>query len=91
MYCNGRKVGYAFKRQPSKADMDALRVMSAVVVGAGMISGKELDGDDEVMSLGPTLREFVGHLILSTSFHLIDPHGSIGVDQELSIFFFRLR
>jgi uncharacterized protein (TIGR01570 family) len=60
MYCNGRKVGYAFKRQPSKADMDALRVMSAVVVGAGMISGKELDGDDEVMYLRANFERVCG-------------------------------
>ncbi|XP_062154190.1 protein MIZU-KUSSEI 1-like [Alnus glutinosa] len=90
MYCNGRKVGYAFKRQPSKADMDALRVMSAVVVGAGMISGKELDGDDEVMYLRANFERVCGSSD-SESFHLIDPHGSIGVDQELSIFFFSLR
>ena len=37
---NGRKVGNAFKRQPSKVDMDALGLTSAVVVCAGMISGK---------------------------------------------------
>ncbi|XVF17318.1 hypothetical protein REPUB_Repub10bG0110000 [Reevesia pubescens] len=51
MCCNGRKVGYAVKRRPSKADMDALRLMSSVVVGAGTISGKELDHDDELMYL----------------------------------------
>ncbi|KAE8725674.1 F-box protein [Hibiscus syriacus] len=52
MYCNGRKVGFAMKRKPSKADMDALRLMSSVVVGAGLISGKELDHhhDDELIA-----------------------------------------
>ncbi|XVE86834.1 hypothetical protein DITRI_Ditri18aG0066800 [Diplodiscus trichospermus] len=88
MYCNGRKVGYAVKRRPSKADMDALRLMSSVVVGAGMISGKELDHDDELMYLRANFERVSGSSD-SESFHLIDPDGNIG--QELSIFFFRTR
>ncbi|XP_022740974.1 protein MIZU-KUSSEI 1-like [Durio zibethinus] len=88
MYCNGRKVGYAVTRRPSKADMDALRLMSSVVVGAGMISGKELDHDDEFMYLRANFERICGSSD-SESFHLIDPDGNIG--QELSIFFFRSR
>ncbi|XVF15259.1 hypothetical protein REPUB_Repub09cG0135600 [Reevesia pubescens] len=88
MYCNGRKVGYAVKRRPSKADMDALRLMSSVVVGAGMISGKELDHDDELMYLRANFQR-VRRSSESESFHLIDPDGNIG--QELSIFLFRSR
>ncbi|GLU13070.1 hypothetical protein SLE2022_297170 [Rubroshorea leprosula] len=86
MYCNGRKVGYAMKRRPSKTDMDALRLMSSVVVGAGTISGKELDHDDELMYLRANF-ERVRSSSDSESFHLIDPEGNIG--QELSIFFYR--
>ncbi|GMI99426.1 hypothetical protein like AT5G65340 [Hibiscus trionum] len=88
MYCNGRKVGYAVKRKPTKADMDALRLMSSVVVGAGLISGKELDHhhDDELMYLRANF-ESVRSSADSESFHLIDPDGNIG--QELSIFFYR--
>ncbi|KAK6258819.1 hypothetical protein SCA6_013293 [Theobroma cacao] len=88
MYCNGRKVGYAFKRRPSKADMDALRLMGSVVVGTGMISGKELDHDDELMYLRANFDRVRGSSH-SESFHLIDPDGNIG--QELSVFFFRSR
>ncbi|OMO73019.1 hypothetical protein COLO4_27307 [Corchorus olitorius] len=89
MYCNGRKVGYAVKRRPSKADMDALKAMSSVVVGAGMISGKELGRhDDELMYLRANFERVHGSSD-SESFHLIDPEGNIG--QELSIFFFRSR
>ncbi|KAE8722369.1 F-box protein [Hibiscus syriacus] len=88
MYCNGRKVGYAVKRKPSKADTDALRLMSSVVVGAGLISGKELGHhhDDELMYLRANF-ESVRCSVDSESFHLIDPDGNIG--QELSIFFYR--
>ena len=85
MYCNGRKVGYAVKRQPCEADLDALRLMGAVVVGAGTINGKELNSEDELMYLRANFERVCGSAN-SESFHLIDPDGSIG--QELSIFFF---
>ncbi|GMI94127.1 hypothetical protein like AT5G65340 [Hibiscus trionum] len=89
MYCNGRKVGYAVKRRPSKADNDALRLMSSVVIGAGVISGKELDNeDDELMYLRANFQRIRGSTD-SESFHLIDPQGNVG--QELSIYFFRSR
>ncbi|KAF5747336.1 protein MIZU-KUSSEI 1-like [Tripterygium wilfordii] len=84
MYCNGRIVGYAVKRRPSKGDMDAINLMSSIVAGAGVISGKEL----EIMYLRAKF-ETVLSSSDSESFHLIDPDGSIG--QELSIFFLRSR
>ncbi|KAL4379845.1 hypothetical protein GQ457_02G009090 [Hibiscus cannabinus] len=86
MYCNGRKVGYAVKRRPTKADIDALRLMSSVVGGAGIINGKQLDNDDELMYLRAKFDRVHGSSD-TESFHLIDPDGNIG--QELSIFFFR--
>ncbi|KDP29736.1 hypothetical protein JCGZ_18671 [Jatropha curcas] len=88
MYCNGRKAGYAVKRRPSKVDREALRLMGSVVVGAGIISGKELDRDDELMYLRANFARVSGSSE-AESFHLIDPDGGIG--QELSIFFFRSR
>lgn len=54
MYCNSRKVGYAIKRNPTKHDLEALRLMGSVAVGTGIIRGnnKELNyGDDEIMYL----------------------------------------
>lgn len=92
MYCNGRKVGFAVKRQPSKADMEALRVISTdhVVVGAGVISGKELQREDELMYLRANFERVCGSAN-SESFHLIDQDGSSNTGQELGIFFFRSR
>lgn len=88
MYCNGRKVGYAVKRKVSKADTDLLRLMDSVVVGAGVISGKQLDRDDELMYLRANFKRVAGSSD-SESYHLIDPDGNIG--QELSVFLFRSR
>ncbi|CAN7136696.1 unnamed protein product [Brassica rapa subsp. narinosa] len=85
MYCNGKRVGYARKRRPSKDDMAALTALSKVVVGAGLVTGKELGRfDDELMYLRASFRRVCGSKE-SESFHLIDPAGNIG--QELSIFF----
>ncbi|KAH1073265.1 hypothetical protein J1N35_025593 [Gossypium stocksii] len=88
MYCNGRKVGYAVKRRPSKSDIDAFRLMSSVVVGGGMIRGKEIDNDDELMYLRANFERARGSSY-TESFRLIDPDGNIG--QELSISFYRSR
>ncbi|KAF8404667.1 hypothetical protein HHK36_009555 [Tetracentron sinense] len=86
MYCNGRKTGFAIKRRPTQADMDVLRLMRSVIVGVGIISGKELNRDDELMYLRANF-ERVSGASSSESFHLINPDGSSG--QDLSIFFLR--
>lgn len=88
MCCNGRKVGFAVKRTPSKADMNVLGLMGSVIVGAGIISAKELNCEDELMYLRANF-ERVRSSSNSESFHLIDPDGNIG--QELGIFFLRSR
>ncbi|ESQ46155.1 hypothetical protein EUTSA_v10000305mg [Eutrema salsugineum] len=85
MFCNGKRVGYARKRSPSKDDVAALAALSKVVVGAGVVTGKELGRfDDELMYLRASFRRVCGSKE-SEAFHLIDPAGNIG--QELSIFF----
>ncbi|GMJ12078.1 hypothetical protein like AT5G65340 [Hibiscus trionum] len=86
MYYNGRKVGYAVKRGSSKADIDALRLMSSIVVGAGIMNGKQVDNDGELMYLRAKFDRVHGSSD-SESFHLIDPDDNIG--HGLSIFFFR--
>ncbi|KAL8476253.1 hypothetical protein ACS0TY_028789 [Phlomoides rotata] len=82
MYCNGRKLGFAVKRKPSAADMEVLRKIENVVVGAGIAS---LEND--VMYLRGKFERFNGSSN-SESFHLIDPDGSKN-GQELSFYFLR--
>lgn len=89
MYCNGRKVGYAVKRRPSNSDFQALSLIMPCSV-AGVIDGKELHQEDELLYLRANFQRVRGSSKSNCeSFHLIDPEGSIG--QELSIFFFRSR
>lgn len=95
MYCNGRKVGFAIKRHASKGDMEVLQRMESVVVGAGIINGKELERDDGIIEQEDGIMYLRGNFkrvhgsTNSETFHLIDPEGNVG--QELSIFFLRSR
>ncbi|XP_074295265.1 protein MIZU-KUSSEI 1-like [Silene latifolia] len=89
MYCNGRKVGYAVKRRPSKADIEVLRRMSGVVVGAGVVRGADIgcqEDDDDIMYLRGNFERVKGSSN-AESFHFIDPDGN--TNQDLSIFFLR--
>ncbi|KAK4367000.1 hypothetical protein RND71_014880 [Anisodus tanguticus] len=88
MYCNGKKVGFAVKKKPTKSDLQVLKQMESVVVGAGTIHGKEINRDDDIMYLRGKFERVHGSSN-SESFHLIDPEGSVG--QQLSIFFLRSR
>lgn len=88
MNCNGRKVGFAFKRQPSSADIKVLKHMEMVHNGAGIVKAKDVQRKEDVMYLrGNFNRVTSKSMNRSETFHLVDPDGNIG--QELSIFFFR--
>lgn len=82
MYCNGRKLGFAVKRKPSSADVELLRKIQNVVVGAGIAS---LDND--VMYLRGEFERFHASSN-SDSFHLVDSEAASN-GQELSFYFLR--
>ncbi|KAJ0026176.1 hypothetical protein Pint_09144 [Pistacia integerrima] len=80
MYCNGRKVGFAIRRQMSVSDVAVLKLMQSVSVGA------ELEEEGDLMYLRASFERVIGSAD-SESFHMINPVGSSG--QELSIFLLR--
>ncbi|KAK6150372.1 hypothetical protein DH2020_015304 [Rehmannia glutinosa] len=86
MYCNGKKVGFAVKKKASRADVEILRQIETVVVGAGIARSVEND----VMYLRGKFERFHGSPN-SESFHLIDPDGNSNNGQELSFYFLRSR
>lgn len=89
MYCNGRRVGYAVRRKPSKTDMEVFKKIKNVVVGAGVVNGKEIGcEEDDIMYLRGNFENVRGSSD-AESFHLIHPDGNI--NQDLSIFFLRSR
>ncbi|EOY15856.1 hypothetical protein QUC31_000752 [Theobroma cacao] len=88
MYCNGRKVGFAIRRQMSVNDAAVLKLMQSVSVGAGVlpVSPKSSEEDGDLMYLRASFERVIGSAD-SESFHMLNPVGSTG--QELSIFLLR--
>ncbi|XAR61478.1 hypothetical protein NMG60_11015915 [Bertholletia excelsa] len=91
MYCNGRKVGFAMRRETRVGDHyhAVLKLMKSVSVGAGVLPVPEefeQGRDDQLMYLRATFQRIIGSPN-SQSFHLINPAGSSA--QELSIFLLR--
>ncbi|ERN11425.1 hypothetical protein AMTRI_Chr03g43550 [Amborella trichopoda] len=87
MYCNGRRTGFAVRRQATEADFAILRFMRSVSVGAGVLPSVDLKPEEgELMYLRASFERVVGSQD-SESFHMIDPVGCSG--QELSIFMLR--
>eukprot|EP01018_Ginkgo_biloba_P032079 Gb_30976 [translate_table: standard] len=86
MYCNGRKVGFAIRRQTTENDRAVLKLMQSVSAGAGVIPTESKADEGELMYMRATYERVVGSSD-SESFHMINPVGSTG--QELSIFLLR--
>ncbi|EHA8591313.1 protein MIZU-KUSSEI 1 [Cocos nucifera] len=86
MYCNGRKVGFAVRRQMSDGDAAVFKLMQSISVGAGVLPGESKSGDGDLMYLRASFKRVIGS-VDSESFHMINPVGSTG--QQLSIFLLR--
>lgn len=87
MYCNGRRVGYALKRQMSEGDVALLlKTMKSISVGAGVLPGLVKPENGDMMYLRARFERVIGS-VDSESFHMMNPVGSTG--QELSIFLLR--
>ncbi|KAG8373281.1 hypothetical protein BUALT_Bualt11G0007500 [Buddleja alternifolia] len=84
MYCNGRKVGFAVRRQMTTGDAKVLKLMQSVSVGAGLLPVALNDDHDgeELMYLRASFDRVIGSPD-SESFHMINPVGSSA--QELSV------
>ncbi|XP_038716274.1 protein MIZU-KUSSEI 1 [Tripterygium wilfordii] len=81
MYCNGRKVGFAVRRQMAVGDLAVLKLMQTVSVGAGV-----LPAQGDLMYLRVRFDRVIGSAD-SESFHMINPVGTSG--QQLSLFLLR--
>ncbi|KAJ9673198.1 hypothetical protein PVL29_023041 [Vitis rotundifolia] len=86
MYCNGRKVGFAVRRQMTVSDVNVLKLMQSVSVGAGVLPVAPKSDDGDLLYLRASFERVIGSPD-SEAFHMINPVGSSG--QELSIFLLR--
>ncbi|WOK97778.1 protein MIZU-KUSSEI 1-like [Canna indica] len=89
-YINGKKCGYAVKRECGPADWKVLRAMEPVSMGAGVIPGEGADGgstDKDVMYLRASFERVVGSKD-SEAFYMMNPDGNGGT--ELSVYLLRV-
>ncbi|TVU16245.1 hypothetical protein EJB05_39797, partial [Eragrostis curvula] len=93
-YVNGRKIGYAVRREPTEDDLTVMQLLRTVSAGAGVLPADVVGG-------GPDQRQEAGDLAYmrahfdrvvgsrdSESFYMLNPDGNNG--PELSIFFIRI-
>lgn len=98
-YVNGRRVGYAVRREASEGDLAVMQLLSTVSVGAGVLPGDVLaepagaEGDGEVTYMRAGFDRVAGSKD-SESFYMVNPDGDAGAGAgggtELSIFFVRV-
>ncbi|XP_062185629.1 protein MIZU-KUSSEI 1-like [Phragmites australis] len=89
MFFNGKRVGYAVRREPTEDDIAVLETLWAVSMGGGVLPGRsDVDGADGEMAY---MRGSFEHTIGSRdseSLYMVGPPG--GDCPELAIFFVRL-
>ncbi|RCV40292.1 hypothetical protein SEVIR_9G040400v4 [Setaria viridis] len=94
-YVNGRRVGYAVRREASEGDLAVMQLLSTVSVGAGVLPGDVVDApagaeaDGEVTYMRAGFDRVVGSKD-SESFYMVNPEGGAGGGTELSIFLVRV-
>ena len=89
LYCNGRKSGYAVRREPTDDDLIIMQLLHAVSMGAGVLptdSPEQPDG--ELTYLRAYFERVVGSKD-SETYHMMSPEGNQN-GTELSIFFVRI-
>ncbi|KAM3261541.1 hypothetical protein ACQJBY_052299 [Aegilops geniculata] len=100
-YVNGRRVGYAVRREATDGDLAVMQLLSTVSVGAGVLPGDVVDeppggaadADGEVAYMRAGFDRVTGSKD-SESFYMVSPDGDGGAGAgggtELSIFFVRV-
>ncbi|CAL4996968.1 unnamed protein product [Urochloa decumbens] len=101
MFCNGKKTGYAVRREATADDLTVMETLRAVSMGAGVLpagtakargsptaAAGNAAADDEVPYMRGCFDHFVGSKD-SESLYMIAPQGG-GTGPELAVFFVRL-
>ncbi|XP_068643550.1 protein MIZU-KUSSEI 1-like [Aristolochia californica] len=87
-YCNGKKYGFAMRRECGPAELKVLKAVEPISMGAGVLPGNSIDGSDgELMYMRARFERVVGSRD-SEAFYMMNPDGSGG--PELSIYLLRV-
>ncbi|KAL8035260.1 hypothetical protein ABFX02_12G085600 [Erythranthe guttata] len=84
-YCNGKKCGYALRRECGPDEWKVLNAVGPISMGAGVLPGSEPDG--EMMYMRAKFERVVGSKD-SEAFYMMNPDGNGG--PELSIYLLRV-
>ncbi|ERN08085.1 hypothetical protein AMTR_s00012p00265590 [Amborella trichopoda] len=86
MFLNGRKMGFALRREMTEHDWVILNAMKSMSIGAGVVSLSSSEGECELMYMRARFEHKVGSKD-TESYHILNPNGSGG--YELSVFLIR--
>ncbi|CAH8360962.1 unnamed protein product [Eruca vesicaria subsp. sativa] len=94
-YCNGRKCGYAARKECGEAEWRVLKAVGPITMGAGVLpavvgEGNEAVGSEkgELMYMRARFERVIGSRD-SEAFYMMSPDGSSG-GPELSVYFLRV-
>lgn len=88
LYCNGRKMGYAVKREVNEEDLSVMQMLHPVSMGAGVLPTEaENPRDGELTYMRTHFQRLVGSKD-SETYYMINPDTITG--PELTIFFVRI-
>ncbi|GMI83301.1 hypothetical protein like AT5G06990 [Hibiscus trionum] len=88
LFCNGRKSGYAVKREPTDEDLMVMQTLKPVSMGAGVIPTEASENSDGELRYMRAYFERVVNSRDSETYYMMNPEGNSG--PELSIFFVRV-
>ncbi|KAI3993985.1 hypothetical protein MKX01_002998 [Papaver californicum] len=91
MFCNGKKLGYGVKRDPSQDDLTVMQLLHAVSMGAGVLPTERSENENMTEGEMTYMRahfERVTGSKDSETFYMMNPDGNSG--PELSIFLVRI-
>lgn len=88
MFCNGKKTGYASRREASDEDLHIMELLRAVSMGAGLLPGRSEGQEMEMAYIRAHFEHAIGSKD-SETFYMMSPAGGNN-GPELSIFFVRI-
>ncbi|KAJ1394712.1 Protein MIZU-KUSSEI 1-like, plant [Sesbania bispinosa] len=86
-YCNGKKSGFATRRECGEKDWDILKAVEPISMGAGVLPGAEAGSDGEVMYMRARFERIVGSRD-SEAFYMMNPDSNGA--PELSVYLLRV-
>ncbi|PIA63461.1 hypothetical protein AQUCO_00201064v1 [Aquilegia coerulea] len=87
-YCNGKKCGYAMRRECGPEELKVLKALEPISMGAGVLPGKGVGGSEgELMYMRAKFERVVGSRD-SEAFYMMNPDSTGG--PELSLYLLRV-